>query len=160
VKYRKLRWTGYVMGMLFNDVCVWRRMVAWVSESRYDRRSVGQSVLVSSPIWGSWPHINYCLTVTVCSMSGAPSDERSTLSFVLVIVRQLSVNVYRFSCNIYVTVAYIYTRPLSVQVENSSFLSSLGYNGSLVIWSSMSDELETGLRKRSWPNRCAIPEFS
>jgi hypothetical protein len=41
------------------------------SESRYDRRSVGQSVLVSSPIWGSWPDINYCLTVIILSMSGA-----------------------------------------------------------------------------------------
>jgi hypothetical protein len=53
-------------------------------ESRYDRRSVGQSVLVSSPFWGSWPDINYCLTITVMSMSGAPSDKRSGLSFVLV----------------------------------------------------------------------------
>jgi hypothetical protein len=48
----------------------------------YDRRSVGQSVLVSSPIWGSRPDINYYLTVTVFFMSGAPSDERSGLSFV------------------------------------------------------------------------------
>jgi hypothetical protein len=53
-------------------------------KSRYDRRSVGQSVLVSSPIWVSRPDINYCLTVTVLSMSGAPSDERSGLSSVLV----------------------------------------------------------------------------
>jgi hypothetical protein len=58
----------------------WRQKVLnWMIEpqldSRYDRRSVGQSVLVSSPIWGSWPDINYCLTVTVLSISGAPSDE-------------------------------------------------------------------------------------
>jgi hypothetical protein len=51
----------------------------------YDRRSVGQYVLVSSPIWGSRPDINCYLIVTVFfSMSGAPSDERSGLSFVLV----------------------------------------------------------------------------
>jgi hypothetical protein len=51
----------------------------------YDRRSVGQSVLVSSPIWGSRPDINYYFTVTVVfSMSGAPSDRRSGVSFVLV----------------------------------------------------------------------------
>jgi hypothetical protein len=56
----------------------------WQSESRYDRRSVGHSILVSSPIWGSWSDINYYLTNTVLSMSGAPSDERSGLSFVLV----------------------------------------------------------------------------
>jgi hypothetical protein len=55
-----------------------------VSESRYDRRSIGQSVLVLSPILGSWPDINYYLTITVLSMSGAPSNERSGLSFVLV----------------------------------------------------------------------------
>jgi hypothetical protein len=43
----------------------------------------GQSVLVSSPIWGSWSDINYSLTFTVLSISGAPSDKRSDLSFVL-----------------------------------------------------------------------------
>jgi hypothetical protein len=102
------------------------------------------SVLVSSPIWGSWPDIYYCLTFTVLSMSGAPSDERSGLSFVLVIVRPLSVNIYRFTCNAHVSDIYtysdvytLYTRPPSVHAENSrscSFLSSLGYNGSLVTW--------------------------
>jgi hypothetical protein len=54
------------------------------SKSHYDRRLVVQCVLVSSPVWGSWPDVNYCLTVTVLSISGAPSDERSGLSFVLV----------------------------------------------------------------------------
>jgi hypothetical protein len=54
------------------------------SKSHYDRRPVGQCVLVSSPVWGSWPDVNYCLTVTVLSKSGAPSDVRSSLSFVLV----------------------------------------------------------------------------
>jgi hypothetical protein len=102
------------------------------SKSRYDRRSVGQSVLVSSPIWGSWPNIYCWLTFTLLSMSGAPSDERSGLSFVLVIVRPLLVNIYRFKCNAYVSDIYIYTictRPMSVQAENNrscSFLSSLG----------------------------------
>jgi hypothetical protein len=56
----------------------------WMCELHYDRRWVGESVLVLSPIWVSWPDINYCLTMTVLSMSGAPSDERSGLSFVLV----------------------------------------------------------------------------
>jgi hypothetical protein len=54
------------------------------SKLRYDRRSVGQSVLVSTPTWVSWPYINYCLTFTVLSMSGAPSDERLGPSFVLI----------------------------------------------------------------------------
>jgi hypothetical protein len=51
------------------------------SKSHYDRRPVGQCVLVSSPICGSWPDVNCCLTVTALSISGAPSDERSGLSF-------------------------------------------------------------------------------
>jgi hypothetical protein len=54
------------------------------SKSLYDRRSVGQYIMVSSPIWGSWPDINFCLTFAVLSMSGAPSDERSGLLSVLV----------------------------------------------------------------------------
>jgi hypothetical protein len=54
------------------------------SKSHYNRRPVCQSVLVSRPIWVSWPDINLCLTFTVLSMSGAPSDQRSGLSSVLV----------------------------------------------------------------------------
>jgi hypothetical protein len=37
-----------------------RRQRRSESESRYDRRSAGQSVLVSSPVWGSWPDVTYC----------------------------------------------------------------------------------------------------
>jgi hypothetical protein len=37
------------------------------TSSHYDRRPIGQWVLVSSPVWGSWPDVNYCLTVTVLS---------------------------------------------------------------------------------------------
>jgi hypothetical protein len=37
-----------------------------------DRRSVGQSVLVSRPVWVSWPDSNYSVTITVLSMSDAP----------------------------------------------------------------------------------------
>jgi hypothetical protein len=37
-----------------------------------DGQSVCLSVLVSSPVWGSWPDINYCLTVTVLSWGGRP----------------------------------------------------------------------------------------
>jgi hypothetical protein len=42
----------------------------WLSKSHYDRRSVGQSVLMSRPIWVSWLDINFCSTFTVLSMSG------------------------------------------------------------------------------------------
>jgi hypothetical protein len=63
----------------------------WLSESEslYDWRSVGQCVLVSSPIWVSWPDINYCFTVTVLSISDAPYDERSGLPKVKVKVTLL-----------------------------------------------------------------------
>jgi hypothetical protein len=37
---------------------------------------------VSSPIWGSWPDIYCCLTVTVLFLWGTLSDERTGLSFV------------------------------------------------------------------------------
>jgi hypothetical protein len=35
-------------------------------------RSVSLSVLASSPVRGSWPDINYCLTVTFLSLGGRP----------------------------------------------------------------------------------------
>jgi hypothetical protein len=41
-------------------------------------------------------------------MSGAPSDERSGLSFVVVIIGPLLVNIYRFICNAHVSDIYIY----------------------------------------------------
>jgi hypothetical protein len=85
-------WSG-VHSILITPVSVAsRRATGWtagvgVSEwMNYDRRSVGQSVLVSSPIWGSRSDINYYLTVAVFiffSMSGTPSDEKSGLSFSL-----------------------------------------------------------------------------
>jgi hypothetical protein len=54
------------------------------SKSHYSWRSVNQSVLVSSPFWGSWPDSTYVtgLTVTVLVSWGAPSDEGAGLSFV------------------------------------------------------------------------------
>jgi hypothetical protein len=42
-----------------------------------DSQSVSQSVLVSSPTWGSWPYIYYCLTVMVFLLWGVLSDERT-----------------------------------------------------------------------------------
>jgi hypothetical protein len=43
------------------------------SKTHYDRRPVGQCILVSNPVRGSWPDVNYCLTVTVLLISDAPS---------------------------------------------------------------------------------------
>jgi hypothetical protein len=56
--------------------CDWRSVGQSVSQS------VSQSVLVSSPIWGPWPDIYFCLTVTFLFPWGALSDERTGLSFV------------------------------------------------------------------------------
>jgi hypothetical protein len=55
------------------------------SKSHYDRRSVGQSVLGSSPISGPRPDFCYCQTFAVSSTWDALSDERTGLSFVTVI---------------------------------------------------------------------------
>jgi hypothetical protein len=52
------------------------------SKSHWDWRSVNKQVLVSSPIWGSWLDIYYCLTITVLFLWGALSDERTGLSFI------------------------------------------------------------------------------
>jgi hypothetical protein len=53
------------------------------SEAHYDWRSVSLSVLVSSPVWGSWPDISYCLTVTVLPVGRAPSLTRGRVCHVL-----------------------------------------------------------------------------
>jgi hypothetical protein len=68
------------------------------SKSHYYRRTVGQSVLVSSPIWGQRQDFCYCQTFAVVSMGGALSDERSGLSFVAVIVSGLS---HLYAANMY-----------------------------------------------------------
>jgi hypothetical protein len=52
------------------------------SKSRCDWRSVSHKVLVSSPIWGSWPDI-YCLTVTVL-FCGVPSLTRGRVCILYV----------------------------------------------------------------------------
>jgi hypothetical protein len=52
----------------------------------------------------------FLLTFTsiVLSIARAPSDVRSGLSFVIVIVRPFLVNVYRFTCNVHVSYKYTY----------------------------------------------------
>jgi hypothetical protein len=54
------------------------------SKSRYDCWSVGQSVLVSSPILVLRQDLCYCQVVAVSLMWGAPSDERTCLLFTVV----------------------------------------------------------------------------
>jgi hypothetical protein len=55
------------------------------SKSHCECSSVSQS-WCRAPIWGSWPDIYYCFTVTVLLFWGALSDERTGLSFVRVTV--------------------------------------------------------------------------
>jgi hypothetical protein len=50
------------------------------SELYYDRRSVGQSVLVSSPIRGLWPDFYYCQTIADLLKWRYLSNERTSLS--------------------------------------------------------------------------------
>jgi hypothetical protein len=50
------------------------------------RLTACQSVLVSSPIWCSWPDIYYCWTDAVLLLWGVLSNERTGLYFVRVIV--------------------------------------------------------------------------
>jgi hypothetical protein len=57
----------------------------------------------------------FLLTFTsiVLSITGAPSDVRSGLSHVIVIVRPLLVNIYRITCNVHVSYKYTYTKSKS-----------------------------------------------
>jgi hypothetical protein len=49
----------------------------------YDRRSVGQSVFVSTPIWGARLDFYYYQTVAGLLMWGVLSDERMCLPFTI-----------------------------------------------------------------------------
>jgi hypothetical protein len=50
----------------------WVQWCTSESESHCVWWSVNLSVLVSKPVWGSWPDISYSLTVTVMSFGGRP----------------------------------------------------------------------------------------
>jgi hypothetical protein len=65
------------------------------------RRSLGRHSSLADQSHGVF------FTSNVLSMSGAHSDERSGLSSVLVTVRPLSVNIYRFTCNTHVSDIYV-----------------------------------------------------
>jgi hypothetical protein len=70
---------------LYSQLTVnWQLLTNWVKAQVIVtlRLTVSQLVLVSSPIWGSWPDIYYWLTVTVLYLWGALSDDRTALSFV------------------------------------------------------------------------------
>jgi hypothetical protein len=58
---------------------VWTNLLKWVSEwMNYDRRSVGQPVLVSSPIWGSWPDPSPIPLLFHDAITGTDSKENTS----------------------------------------------------------------------------------
>jgi hypothetical protein len=64
IPYRQLPrtlelWTAHSFILRLIEESPW----SWVELLYYDRRSVGQSVLVSTPIWGLWPDFYYCPTI-------------------------------------------------------------------------------------------------
>jgi hypothetical protein len=100
----------------------------------------GHSVCLSvKPRLGSWPDINYCLTVMILSLwredgsvichSHSPSIVNMQIMFTIFHVQYMVE---------YLTYVYtVYTRPLTVQAENSrscSIISSSRYDGGLVTW--------------------------
>jgi hypothetical protein len=64
-----------------------KREVLGRTESKlsYDRKWVGQSLSVSSPIWGPRPDVCYCQTVAGLLTFGALSDEKTGLSLKLLL---------------------------------------------------------------------------
>jgi hypothetical protein len=65
------------------------------SKLHYDRRSVGQSVLVSSRIWGRRPDSCYCQTFASLSMWGVLSGDRTGLSFTIAAGHRQNSHIYR-----------------------------------------------------------------
>jgi hypothetical protein len=112
------------------------------SESHCDWRSVRLPVLVSSPVWGSWPDISYCVTVTVLSLGARPlwQEDGSVVCqcqsaglFQLPVCIIFTFYMFYMVLNVYT----IYTRPLSVRARYSRLClisGSFRYNGSLVTW--------------------------
>jgi hypothetical protein len=60
--------------------------------------------LMTSPFWFSWADVCYCLTITVVSLWGALSDERSSLSNVRVCNFKSFVSTYDRLCGLVVRV--------------------------------------------------------
>jgi hypothetical protein len=109
------------------------------SESHCDWRSVTQSVLGSSPDWGSWPDIFYCLTVTVLSLGGRPlwrEDVSVDCQSQSAVLRQLSLCTVIYILHVLHDIK-IYTWPLSVRAQYSRLCpisGSFRYYGSLDTW--------------------------
>jgi hypothetical protein len=90
------------------------------SKSLYDLRSVIPSVLVSSPVWGSWPDINYCLSLSVLSWGGRPlwREGGSVLCQSLSeVVSQLSNYTSVYILHVFHVSYTVYTGPLSVRAK-------------------------------------------
>jgi hypothetical protein len=108
-------------------------------ESHYNCRSV----LLSSPIWGSWPDINYILKVTVLSIWGALSDERSGLSLPLVITGSYHFHTPAFSLSTSFSLFLLFSPPslISIYVHLSFSPPTVLYRLPSSILSTLSTQL-------------------
>jgi hypothetical protein len=102
------------------------------------RLAISLSVLVSSPLWYSWPNIGSRLTLTVLSMWGALFDERSDQSPVSHCqqhyVHCQNLTLFIFYMSLMCHVCALYTRPPSVQanslcVKRTMLFRSIGTAG-------------------------------
>jgi hypothetical protein len=69
------------------------------SESLYDWQSVSMSVLVSSPVWGSWPDIYFDWKLQSCPY-GEPSLTRGRVCHLSVIADSKSLSIYTMFINL------------------------------------------------------------
>jgi hypothetical protein len=76
--YRSVFSCHYLYGKVYNNY--WCSVLSSKVEVTL-RLTVSQYVLMSNPFWFSWPDVCYCFAVTVVSLWGALSDERSSLQF-------------------------------------------------------------------------------
>jgi hypothetical protein len=90
-----------------NRYCLWLEVKVKVTLRPTTSRSVSPGCKAHEGLT-TWYLFLLTFTSIVLSITGAPSDERSGLSFVIVIVRPLLVNIYRFTCNVHVSDIYEY----------------------------------------------------
>jgi hypothetical protein len=85
------------------------------SKSHYSWRSVNQSVLVSSPFWGSWPDFTLSQVWLFRSFVswGAPSDEGAGLSFVLCTIIHIVLLLVTYPIGYLQYIQYIYKASVS-----------------------------------------------
>jgi hypothetical protein len=139
------------------------------SESHCDWRSVSQSVsesvLVSSPVWGSWPEICYCLTVTVLSLGGRPlwredgsvvCQSVSSITSIVIVYSYIHFICFTWLYNIYIASVSPGSVHLGLFQSESLYIHyTVGGEWEVKLWL---DEPRRGVlsnsgRPRDWENR-------